>query len=129
MSLVCEKMNTHLISVGCLVKFIDLFKFQFRYASRWDLFVIFIGVMFTIIKAFTVPIAVMVYGEFTSLLIERMYGIGTSTPTIMLAWVGGGKVLYVTTHSNNLSLNCSLLTCKLQKNNNIYFILRRTIVV
>lgn len=37
---------------------------------------------------------IIVYGEFTSLLVERTYGIGTSSPTLMLKWFGGGRILY-----------------------------------
>lgn len=51
----------------------------FRYATRWDLFVIMLGVIFTLCKALALTWIVIVYGEFTSLLAERMYGIGTSS--------------------------------------------------
>lgn len=73
---------------------------QYRYASRWDLFVIILGVFCTLMKAFAVPWIIIVYGEFTSLLVERTYGIGTSSPTLMLKWFGGGRVLYVKMRTN-----------------------------
>ncbi|XP_031626071.1 multidrug resistance protein homolog 65-like [Contarinia nasturtii] len=65
----------------------------YRYATRWDLFVIVIGVICTFLKAFAMPWTIIVYGEFTSLLVERMYGTGTSSPTWLLHWLGGGKRL------------------------------------
>lgn len=56
---------------------------------------IVLGVIFTLFKALALPWIIIVYAEFTSLLVERMYGIGTSSPTLMLQWFGGGRVLYV----------------------------------
>lgn len=55
---------------------------------------IFLGVLCTLCKSLTLPWVVIVYGEFTSLLVERNYGFGTSSPTIMLKWFNGGQILY-----------------------------------
>lgn len=74
--------------------FVFFVTLQYRYATRWDLFVIFLGVIFTLFKALALPMVIIVYGEFTSLLVERTYGIGTSSPTLMLKWFGGGRILY-----------------------------------
>lgn len=46
-------------------------------------------------KSFGFPFLIIIYGEFTTLLVDRSYGIGTSTPTFILKWFGGGKVLLV----------------------------------
>lgn len=46
------------------------------------------------IKACAFPFQVLVYGELTTLFVDRTYGIGTSTPTLILKWFGGGKILY-----------------------------------
>lgn len=40
------------------------------------------------------PIMIIVYGEFTTLLVDRTYREGTSSATIFLHWFGGGNVLY-----------------------------------
>lgn len=65
---------------------------QFRFATKWDLFVIFLGVVFTFFKSLAMPISIVVYGEFTTLLVDRTLGIGTSTHTILLPLFGGGKI-------------------------------------
>lgn len=47
----------------------------------------------TCIKALPFPWTIIAYGEFTTLLFDRTYGNGTSTPTILLKMFGGGKML------------------------------------
>lgn len=42
-----------------------------------------------------IPIVIIVYGEFTTLLVDRALGIGTSSSTIFLPLFGGGKILLV----------------------------------
>lgn len=39
------------------------------------------------------PGMIVVYGEFTTLLVDRTLGYGTSTPTMILHIFGGGKIL------------------------------------
>lgn len=87
---------------------------QYRYASHWDLFVIFIGVVCTLLKSLALPWTIIVYGEFAALLVDRSYGIGTSSPTILHKWFGGGRILYdnrnfVPLMTNNNSLNYIIL--------------------
>lgn len=49
--------------------------------------------MFTVIKSFAMPMMIIIYGEFTTLLVDRTYREGTSSPTAFLWWFGGGKIL------------------------------------
>lgn len=39
------------------------------------------------------PVSTIQYGEFTTLLVDRNMVNQTSTPTIIMKWFGGGKVL------------------------------------
>lgn len=73
----------------------DLHTFQYRFATKWEIFVIFIGIIFTCLKSFAMPILIVIYGEFTTLLVERTLGIGTSSKTYFLPLFGGGNILYV----------------------------------
>lgn len=41
------------------------------------------------------PLTIIIYGEFTSLLVDRSYGLGVSSNTTLLTLFGGGKVLWV----------------------------------
>lgn len=79
------------VLVGVTTRYV-LF-FQYRFASKWDWFLIFVGCIFTIVTAFTPSLINIIYSEATNLLIERTYAIGTSTPTWCLQWFGGGKIL------------------------------------
>lgn len=56
---------------------------------------IFIGVFSTLIKALAMPILIIIYGEFTTLLVDRTMRTGTSSKTIFLRIFNGGKELYV----------------------------------
>ncbi|XP_055326893.1 multidrug resistance protein homolog 65-like [Sitodiplosis mosellana] len=77
----------------------------YRFASRYDLILLSTGIFFTLIKACSWPFLIVIYGEFTSLLVDRTYGIGRSTPTLFLKWFGGGKILTdATTEANNAEL-------------------------
>lgn len=91
-SLVC----LHVQSIIILKKQLDLqifALFQYRYATNWDLLVIFIGIVFTCIKTLVFPAFVAIYGEFTTLLVDRTLGTGTSTSTTILPIFGGGQIL------------------------------------
>lgn len=46
------------------------------------------------------PYAVIIYGEFTTLLVDRTIATGTSSETKILQWFGGGRVLWVLTTDN-----------------------------
>ncbi|XP_052744794.1 multidrug resistance protein homolog 49-like [Bicyclus anynana] len=65
----------------------------FRFAKPWEFILLFLGVIFATLSGLFVPVGVIVYGEFTSLLIDRTVMIGTSTPTLTIAWFGGGRIL------------------------------------
>ena len=70
---------------------------QFRYATPWDICLTVLGLIFTSLAAFGIPFNVIIYGEFTTHLIERTaetgVGTGISTPAILLSVFGGGKIL------------------------------------
>lgn len=67
---------------------------QFRYATAWELFLTLLGLLFATASAFGIPWNVVVYGEFTTLLVDRsMGGDKTSTRTYLIELFGGGKIL------------------------------------
>ena len=72
-----------------------IFQLQFRFATKLDVILILIGIVFTFFKSMAFPLLIVVYGEFTTLLVDRTLGVGTSSTTILLPLFGGGKVLYV----------------------------------
>ncbi|CAH2055805.1 unnamed protein product, partial [Iphiclides podalirius] len=65
----------------------------FRYATPWELLLLVVGVILATLNGLFVPIGVIIYGEFTALLIDRTVMVGTSNPTITIAMFGGGRVL------------------------------------
>lgn len=68
---------------------------QFRYATLFEKFLSLLGLLFATIGAFGIPFNVIVYGEFTTLLVDRSEAMqeGTSTPTLLINLFGGGKIL------------------------------------
>lgn len=68
---------------------------QFRYATTYDIILIVLGVIFTFLKSLVTPLMIVVYGEFTTVLVDRTYGEGTSSATYLLPLMGGGRILYV----------------------------------
>ncbi|XP_013148516.1 PREDICTED: multidrug resistance protein homolog 49-like [Papilio polytes] len=65
----------------------------FRYATPWELLLLFAGVFLATMNGLMVPIGVIIYGEFTALLIDRTVMVGTSNPTITISMFGGGRIL------------------------------------
>ncbi|XP_026331957.1 multidrug resistance protein homolog 49-like isoform X2 [Hyposmocoma kahamanoa] len=65
----------------------------YRFAERWELGMLFLGLILATVNGLFVPLGVIIYGEFTSLLIDRTVQKGTSTSTITLALFGGGRIL------------------------------------
>ncbi|XP_034836542.1 multidrug resistance protein homolog 49 isoform X2 [Maniola hyperantus] len=65
----------------------------FRFAKPWEFILLVAGVIFATLSGLFVPVGVIIYGEFTSLLIDRTVMNGTSTPTLTIAWFGGGRIL------------------------------------
>uniref|UniRef100_A0A1A9X3Q1 ABC-type xenobiotic transporter n=1 Tax=Glossina brevipalpis TaxID=37001 RepID=A0A1A9X3Q1_9MUSC len=75
---------------------------KFRYATVGERFLIFLAIILASLSAVNVPFCVAIYGEFTSLLIDRTVGIGTSSTTFFLPIFGGGKILTNATHEENM---------------------------
>lgn len=65
----------------------------YRFATRFELILLALGIAFTVLKACGMPLMIIVYGEFTTLLVDRAYRIGTSSNTVFLTAFGGGQVL------------------------------------
>lgn len=51
-----------------------------------------IGIISSILKSFAQPLVIVVYGEFTALIVDRTLGIETKTKAIFLPVFGGGKM-------------------------------------
>lgn len=52
-----------------------------------------LGIACTFVKALGIPVFLIVFGEFTTLLVDRTLGYGTSSATVVLHIFGGGKIL------------------------------------
>lgn len=65
----------------------------FRYAHKWDYVLIALGIAFTIVKSFCMPLFLIAYGEQTTMLVDRTYRIGTTSRTHILPVFGGGRIL------------------------------------
>lgn len=65
----------------------------FRYSTYLELFWLFIGFVMCCIKALTLPAVVIVYSEFTAMLVDRAMQVGTSSTVHALPLLGGGKKL------------------------------------
>ncbi|XP_022121081.2 multidrug resistance protein homolog 49-like isoform X2 [Pieris rapae] len=77
----------------------------FRFAKPWELLVLLLGLILATFNGLMVPVGVIVYGEFTSLLIDRTVMTGTSTPVLCIGWFGGGRSLTnATAEENRLAL-------------------------
>lgn len=71
-------------------------RFQFRYATAWELIVTAIGLLFASIASLGIPWNVITYGEFTMMLVDRSLvdtNNQTSTRLWLLEWFGGGRIL------------------------------------
>ncbi|GBP96098.1 Multidrug resistance protein homolog 49, partial [Eumeta japonica] len=64
-----------------------------RFATLWEVLLLVIGTLFACGNGFMVPVGMIIYGEFTALLIDRTVMKGNSTPTLTLQWFGGGRLL------------------------------------
>lgn len=70
---------------------------QFQFATKFELFLIFMGVILSCLNAFSLPLVIIIYGEFTTLLVERNYvpldnsTSATTSQTYLLNLFGGGK--------------------------------------
>lgn len=70
-----------------------MFKFQYRYASCLEIILMFSAIIFGLLTGLCIPLGTIIYGEFTTLLIDRSVQNGTSTPTVILQLFGGGRIL------------------------------------
>ncbi|EDW79334.1 uncharacterized protein Dwil_GK13588 [Drosophila willistoni] len=75
----------------------------FRFSTWGELFWLFIGFIMCCIKALTLPAVVIIYSEFTSMLVDRAMDYGTSSNVNALPLFGGGKVLVNATREENNS--------------------------
>ncbi|XP_011183012.1 multidrug resistance protein homolog 65 [Zeugodacus cucurbitae] len=81
---------------------ISFFKL-YRFSTVFENLLLFIGLVMSIIKALTLPAVVIVYSEFTAMLVDRTLAIGTSSKTYALPIFGGGKMLTNSTNEENMS--------------------------
>ncbi|XP_015512051.1 multidrug resistance protein homolog 49 isoform X1 [Neodiprion lecontei] len=65
----------------------------FRFATCSELMLVFGGLFMGTLTGLCIPVSTIQYGEFTTLLVDRNMENQTSTPTLILEWFGGGKVL------------------------------------
>uniref|UniRef100_A0A1A9UJ85 Uncharacterized protein n=1 Tax=Glossina austeni TaxID=7395 RepID=A0A1A9UJ85_GLOAU len=68
----------------------------YRFSTPYEIFLLFIGFLMSAVKALTLPAVVIVYSEFTAMLVDRTLRIGTSSKTYALPLFNGGKTLQVT---------------------------------
>ncbi|XP_062131687.1 multidrug resistance protein homolog 49 [Drosophila sulfurigaster albostrigata] len=65
----------------------------FRYSTCGERFLLALSMIVATLASIFIPYFILIYGEFTSLLIDRTVGEGTSSPTFILALFGGGQRL------------------------------------
>ncbi|XP_011684594.1 PREDICTED: multidrug resistance protein homolog 49 isoform X2 [Wasmannia auropunctata] len=66
----------------------------FRFATWGELILVFLGLILGGLDGLCIPIVIIEYGEFSTMLLDRTRENDTSTPTVILPWFGGGKILY-----------------------------------
>lgn len=84
--------SSNTINVQALTK-IQTFNPQFRYSTISERFMMLIGVLLACIAAGGMPYSIVIYGEFSSLMVDRTVGVGTSSSTLILHLFGGGRKL------------------------------------
>lgn len=65
----------------------------FRFAKWWEWGLILLAIVFATGYAACLPLILIAYGEFTTLLVERTMTRGIVTSTPLLQVVGGGQVV------------------------------------
>lgn len=68
-------------------------KIQFRYATSWDVILMIIATVCSFVKTLGMPCSFIIFGEFTTLMVDRSLENGTTSKTFFLHIFGGGKVL------------------------------------
>ncbi|EGI64783.1 PREDICTED: multidrug resistance protein homolog 49-like isoform X1 [Acromyrmex echinatior] len=66
----------------------------FRFATWGELMLILLSLILGGFTGLSIPIAIIQYGEFSNMLLDRTRPNDTTTPTIILPLFGGGKILY-----------------------------------
>ena len=66
---------------------------QFRFATWGELMLILLGLILGSFVGLSIPIAIIQYGEFSNMLLDRTKENDTTTPTVILPLFGGGKIL------------------------------------
>ncbi|XP_073848261.1 multi drug resistance 49 isoform X1 [Musca autumnalis] len=74
----------------------------FRYSTTRERFMMLIGILLSCIGACGMPYSIVIYGEFSSLLVDRTVGVGTSSSTWILHIFGGGRKLTNATYEENM---------------------------
>ncbi|XP_037941771.1 multidrug resistance protein homolog 49-like [Teleopsis dalmanni] len=75
---------------------------KFKYSTSLERFLVAAAIALASLASICVTYCLVIYGEFTSLLIDRSVGIGSSSPTIFLQAFGGGTKLTNATREQNL---------------------------
>uniref|UniRef100_A0A182FDS3 ABC-type xenobiotic transporter n=1 Tax=Anopheles albimanus TaxID=7167 RepID=A0A182FDS3_ANOAL len=73
----------------------------FRFATCGEICATLVGILLASMASLGLPYGVILYGEFTTLLVDRTIGIGKSTDTAILSIFGGGRVLINATEEEN----------------------------
>ncbi|XP_037948001.1 multidrug resistance protein homolog 49-like isoform X1 [Teleopsis dalmanni] len=74
----------------------------FKYSTTLECILVVVGIVLASLASICITYSFVIYGEFTSLLIDRSVGVGTSSPTLVLQLFGGGKKLTNATKEENL---------------------------
>ncbi|XP_018348574.1 PREDICTED: multidrug resistance protein homolog 49-like isoform X2 [Trachymyrmex septentrionalis] len=76
----------------------------FRFATWGELMLILLGLILSCFTSLSIPIAIIEYGEFSNMLLDRTRTNDTTTPTVILPLFGGGKILYANaTHEERMN--------------------------
>lgn len=73
----------------------------YKYATPCEILSLILALIMASINGLFVPVGVILYGEFTALLIDRTVMEGTSSETLTISMFGGGKILTNATRDDN----------------------------
>uniref|UniRef100_A0A336LJ59 ABC-type xenobiotic transporter n=1 Tax=Culicoides sonorensis TaxID=179676 RepID=A0A336LJ59_CULSO len=73
----------------------------YQFATPFQLILVFIGMISSVLSSLGIPFIIVLYGEFTTILVDRVREVETSTPTLILSWFGGGRILVNATTEEN----------------------------
>lgn len=69
------------------------FFYLFRFATCWEICLVLLAILFAAISATMMPLIIITYGEFTTILVERAYKGGVTSNTTLLHFFDGGRSL------------------------------------